>query len=311
MTEKSMPITASSHTIDSPLAIGAFASQIDILESASIIRGYRDMYGVDVAEYFLGAPRIAVYECQETGYRFYHPFSLAGREELYQQLERFDWNYKPGKWEYDRAVVHIPKASRVLDVGCGRGAFVKIAAQSGLDPHGLELNTSAISVARRQGLSVSAELIGDHAQHALGTYDAVCSFQVLEHIPLVRQFISDCLRVLKPGGKLIFGVPNNDGFLGHDRGAVLNVPPHHMGLWSSQSLSALPKLFPMRLTALELEPLAEIDWYATVVERRHLTRPRLRSAYYRIGLSRLFRWYIAGKVKKIPGHTILAIYEKV
>lgn len=88
------------------------------------------------------------------GYRFYYPFYLVGRESLYQQLEKFDWNYKVQKWEYERAIEYIPKGSRVLDVGCGRGAFVKIAARSGLNAHGLELNSPAVKVARNESLSV-------------------------------------------------------------------------------------------------------------------------------------------------------------
>jgi SAM-dependent methyltransferase len=283
---------------------------VGILESAPIVGGYRTAYGIDVAEYFVDVPLISVYECQATYYRFYHPFSLVGRESLYKQLEKFDWNYKTGKWEYDKAIAHIPAAARVLDVGCGRGAFVKIAAQSGLDPHGIELNTSAVEFAAGEGLSVSAELVGDHARKFPEAYDAVCSFQVLEHIADVRKFILDCMHALKPGGRLIIGVPNNDGFLQYDPQAVLNMPPHHMGLWSKKSLSALKDVFPLTLMNIEVEPLAEVDWYASVIERKYLTNRWLGSAYYRLGFSRLFKRYVANYAKRIPGHTILVIFEK-
>ena len=51
----------------------------------------------------------------------------------------------------------------MLDVGCGRGAFLKTAAQAGLDCYGIELNNSAVEFALSEGRRVSAELVGDHA----------------------------------------------------------------------------------------------------------------------------------------------------
>ena len=40
-------------------------------------------------------------------------------------------------------------------------------------------------------------------------FDTVVSFQVIEHIEDDRTFVSECFRVLKPGGRLIVTTPNN------------------------------------------------------------------------------------------------------
>jgi 2-polyprenyl-3-methyl-5-hydroxy-6-metoxy-1,4-benzoquinol methylase len=298
------------NVIQSPLVERSSAKLIETLSTHAIIREYANSYQLDVSEYFAGLDKVLIYECQNSSYRFYYPFTLAGRETLYQHLQQFDWNYKATKWEYEKAIQHLPTGSRVLDVGSGSGAFVKLAGRAGLIAHGLELNSAAAKIARDEGLSVSTEMIGDHAKRFPLTYDAVCSFQVLEHIPNVRQFIGDCISLLRPGGVLIYGVPNNDSFIRLDRRAVLNVPPHHMGLWTKKSLSAIATIFPVNLRAIFVEPLIEVDWYVSVMEHRYIPTHFLRSIYYSLGASRLYRRYVTARREKIPGHTILAMYEK-
>jgi 2-polyprenyl-3-methyl-5-hydroxy-6-metoxy-1,4-benzoquinol methylase len=298
-----------SQTIESTLVRGACARLVRLLSTSKIVEGYRGTYGIDVSKYFAD-DELPIYECEATTYRFFHPPSLAGREELYRQLEKFDWIYKPDKWEYQRALHYISGRSKVLDVGCGPGHFLILARRAGHVAYGLELNTSAVNRARADGLMVSAQSIGDHPNRNLECYDAVCSFQVLEHIYDVRSFITDCLRTLKPNGLLIFGVPNNAGFVGYDDLAVLNRPPHHMGLWSPTSLSRLAGIFGLDIIALEPEPLAEIDWYCKVIEQLWLPQRWQQSVYYRSGCAHLFRSLVRLNPAMIQGHTILAVYAK-
>lgn len=310
-TNRMLPSTNAPHSIQSPLVKGADARLIDSIESKFIIRMYQNSYGIDVSDYFSSIEHVQIYECSATGYRFYYPFTLTGKEGLYRQLEAtVDGKYKDDKWEYRKALTFIQPPSRVLDVGCGKGAFVKLAGQAGLDAHGLELNSASAAEARQRGLDVSTELIGEHAKTHQGFYDVICSFQVLEHIPNVREFIQDCIDALRPGGVLIIGVPNNLGFVGLDRTAALNMPPHHMGLWTKKSLTGLADVFPVDIKAVELEPLAEVDWYATVMERIHIPYDVFRFLYYQLGIAAYYRKWLKARADRLPGHTILAVYEK-
>lgn len=280
------------------------------IKVSPIVQGYADQYKIDVSAYFTGRTEIEIRECTRTGYRFFFPFELVGKESLYRHLQTFDWNYKAEKWEYSVALRSVKPNAAVLDVGCGEGAFLKSALSQGARVRGLELNSDAAAKAAEHGIPVSGEMIESHADQNPATYDVIASFQVLEHVPNVQSFIAGCVKALKPGGTLIFGVPNNDGFLKFADTAVLNAPPHHMGLWTRRSLSALPDIFPLELQSLEIEPLAESGWYQAVMERRYLKGRIARFFYYKLGFAQIFKNYVEENADGIAGHTVLATYRK-
>ncbi len=297
-------------TLPSPLTGRPDAATLVMsLPSGDIVRRYREEFGYDASHSFASVPEAGLYECADTGYRFYFPFSMTGDESLYRTLEKNDWNYKEDKWEHDAALEHVRPGARVLDVGCGRGSFLCKAQSRGATATGIELNRSAAEVARSRGIEVVEGLLQAHARARPAYYDLVASFQVIEHVPEPVAFVHDCLRVLKPGGRLILGVPNNDGFLRY-ADAPLNGPPHHMGLWNRRSLAALAQLFPLELRAVEVEPLAEVDWYQAVMERRYLRGRWQRWLYWRLGGARLFRRYLDENAATIAGHTLLAVFDR-
>jgi len=285
------------------------AALVKSIPSAEIVRRYREEFGYDAAHNFAGVPEAGLYECGDTGYQFFFPFSMTGDESLYRTLQQNEWNYKEDKWEHDTALAHVSPGWRVLDVGCGRGSFLHKAQALGATVTGIELNRSAAAAARARGIEVVEGLLQGHARERPAFYDVVASFQVLEHVADPRAFVEDCIRVLRPDGRLILGVPNNDGFLRY-ADAPLNGPPHHMGLWNRRSLSALCELFPLKPRTFEVEPLAEVDWYQSVMERRYLRGRWQRSLYYRLGGARLFKRYLAENAATIAGHALLAVFER-
>jgi SAM-dependent methyltransferase len=298
-------------TITSPVLASAQAKLIETRAAAPIAKLYLERYGYDASDDFAGHPEIAVYECEISGYRFFYPYSLQGKERLYRAMEDFEWTYQEGQWEHEATLVHIPKDSAVLDVGCGRGAFLsKVKASRTDQVTGIELNKSAAAFTRERGIAVVEELIGDHARNRPGAYDVVTAFQVLEHIADPIPFLQDCVAALKIGGLLVIAVPNNDGFQRFDPTDVLNQPPHHMGMWTPKSLAALTDFLPIRLQGIEDEPLIELDWYQYVMEQRYLPKRWQRSIYYRLGGDKIVKRYIAENAQSISGHTVLALYQR-
>ncbi|MFN9331618.1 MAG: methyltransferase domain-containing protein, partial [Planctomycetota bacterium] len=161
-----------------------------------------------------------------------------------------------------------------------------------------------------RGVEVVTETIEAHAAKRPGHYDVVTSFQVLEHVTAPAAFVRACIQALKPGGSLLLGVPNHDSFLGQAEDNWLDMPPHHMSLWSRACLEGLGPRFGVQHVATWLEPLQELDWYQAVQERNHLRGWLQRALYHRLGFDRFFRRYLAAAAPTIAGHTVLARFVK-
>jgi 2-polyprenyl-3-methyl-5-hydroxy-6-metoxy-1,4-benzoquinol methylase len=276
------------------------------IPSSRLVKAYRDNYGYDAERYFVDVPSVGLYRCS-SGFGFYYPFSLVGDESLYRRLESFDWNYKENKWEHQAALPYVQRGQKVLDVGCGEGNFLTKAQAKGAQAFGIEFNKEAAKIAGGKGIHMHEESLSDH--QFIDFYDVVTSFQVLEHVADPVAFVRGCIKVLRPGGTLVIGVPNDDSFLRLDSSNYLNQPPHHMGLWNRNSLTVLATVTDLEIKTFEIEPLAEVDWYQAVMENRYLG-PWRKRLYYRLGFADIFRRYVRENANTIAGHTIMAIYQK-
>lgn len=115
-------------------------------------------------------------------------------------------------WFYARIAARLaPRGSAVLDFGSGTGHFTRRLSE--------RFRTVAYDVspfARRKTAETapSAEVIADDAVLEPDSLDLICSLHVLEHIPDPRATLSRFAVWLRPGGRLLFVVPNPQGF-GH------------------------------------------------------------------------------------------------
>jgi SAM-dependent methyltransferase len=294
-----------------PLDLQSNVKLIDSISISMLKLRYLHQLAIRLPDEFLNKGDIFIYESEATGYRFYFPFDLAGGADFYDQLSVQNWYYLASKWEYTTALKLIDGSASVLEVGCGAGDFLKLL-DTDCQKIGLEINASAITKARDLGLEVLNETIEEHANKGR-QYEVVCLFQVLEHIPDVNSFLTAASKCLASGGKMIICVPNNDSFIKNDSKNPLNMPPHHMGLWNSQSLAALEPLFGLKLISLKKEPLQQyhVDWYVKTLLIK-LFGDRL---YYhiirRVGISSVVRKIVTLNRERIIGHSILAVYQKI
>ena len=99
----------------------------------------------------------------------------------------------------------------VLDLGSGRGAWLELLRDNGMQARGVDSNLAMAEQCALSGLSVTQ---GDALCHLRGLPDssvgAITSFHMIEHLPFeeVLELVDEALRVLKPGGLLVLETPN-------------------------------------------------------------------------------------------------------
>ena len=230
---------------------------------------WQNLLDIDISDEMWGVNEILLYRCQTSQLDFFMPLSTAGTRQLYADLRKFDWYYMPDKWEFEQAIKDLAACKNILEIGCGPGLFIEKALRHLPDSllRGIELSEWAVERARANNLPV--ELIGLEKLIAAGNlFDAVCSFQVLEHDSQPYDLISAMVKILRPGGKLILSVPNQKSFLQYQYN-LLDMPPHHMTRWCSNTFKYLEKLFPLKLIRINYEPLTKyhIDGFITAYAR--------------------------------------------
>lgn len=238
----------------SPITNNSKVRIVDEFLTKDIIELYQLQENINVAKYFEHGDTVHLLECMDTGYRFYYPFETIGDEDFYRKLqaeqERRGLEYDQDRVDDHRiALEQIQADDEVLEIGCNTGKFLKTVAKKTQNTLGLEFNLLAAERARQNGFNVIGESIEIHSERNIARYDIVCAFQVLEHITNISSFLNASLKALKPRGKLIFSVPNNEPFFQRfNKYEVLNLPPHHVGLWNLKAFQKLCNFYDIQLS---------------------------------------------------------------
>jgi SAM-dependent methyltransferase len=149
----------------------------------------------------------------------------------------------------------------VVDIGCGRGEWLELLANSGIAGRGYDLNRIAVEESRSRGLDVVlADAIEAFSGLPAESCSVITAFHIIEHLPfevLVR-LIDHSLRVLRPGGLLIFETPNPDNLVvAADR---FYLDPTHRNPLPSELTSYL--LESRGFDRVEIRPLHPVGWHS-------------------------------------------------
>lgn len=201
----------------------------------------------------------SLYECLDCGVQHFWPSRNPGAD-WYQESEMYaardlmvvDWL----GWYHRAALENMPVSSgRLIDVGCGNGAFVAAARRRGYDAWGLDFSAKAIEAGRRHFridtlLCASIEELA--TRFGERRFDIVTAFEVLEHMDNSSAFLDQLTGLLAPGGYVIVSVPNRER-----RPRLLNegdLPPHHFTRWNVAAIRGFLDRHGLRTTQVIVCP---------------------------------------------------------
>ena len=112
-------------------------------------------------------------------------------------------------WKPILAACRRLDARRVLDLGCGNGAFCKALLDAGFEVAGCDPSEDGIRLAAQACPGVTfRQMSVDDDPASLGTdFDVVVSTEVVEHLVAPRNLPAFAAKVLRPGGHLIVSTP--------------------------------------------------------------------------------------------------------
>jgi SAM-dependent methyltransferase len=128
----------------------------------------------------------------------------------------------------------------LLDLGSGPGTFLMVARRRyGYDVQGIELASEAAKIANGFRITTFCGTADEFAQKHSGEFDAVTSFEVLEHVSDPLLFLESARSLLTKNGALILSVPNVDDPYCLRQTIPAAMPPIHINFFNRGSLTAL------------------------------------------------------------------------
>jgi SAM-dependent methyltransferase len=144
----------------------------------------------------------------------------------------------------DREIRHLPATpgGRLLDVGCGSGAFLAQMTALGWRAEGVDPDPAAVASASEAGLSVTQGTLADldPGEHG-NSFDAVTLSHVIEHLHDPAENLRRISVLLRPGGRVWIATPNLEalGLRRFGRDWLGLDPPRHLVLFTRASLERL------------------------------------------------------------------------
>lgn len=156
----------------------------------------------------------------------------------------------------------------VLDMGCGDGVLSYRITRAGGIVSGIDLCEYAIEYAKKQAILRRVHIdfsIQDVCATKFpdGTFDAVVSNEVIEHLSEPGKMLLEIKRVLRPGGIAVLSTPI--------RVTKKPLDPYHVNEWFREDFCDLVELVFPDVEYRVSHPIALTDvWYRTKLGRRVL-----------------------------------------
>ena len=137
---------------------------------------------------------------------------------------------------------YIPSmGARILEAGCGTGEFISFA-KNNYDMFGFDISEAAIKIAQERNPQLSTQLWAykdEEYNLPSNFYDAICAWDVIEHLRNPVPIFQQLMKSLKSGGYLFISTPNIGAFIAGILGRywAFMTPPEHLSFFDKQTMS--------------------------------------------------------------------------
>lgn len=178
----------------------------------------------------------------DKGYNRYVAHEAEYRATFLDDLRRIEGQFPEGK------------KLRILDVGCGPGAFLAAALERGHDAVGVDIIESIVEDANRRFPGrVFCGRMEDVPDFAAEPFDVVFASHVIEHIATPIAFTRLCTALLRDNGILVYVTPNIRSWLARLSGRrwVSFKVPEHVTYYNPETIGDLFSRSGLQLAAVD------------------------------------------------------------
>lgn len=141
------------------------------------------------------------------------------------------------------------RKGRIFDLGCGNGSVAAVLASDGYDVAGVDPSVEGIAVARaaHPGLRLEVGSAYDDLAGRFGTFPAVVTLEVVEHVYAPRDYARTLFSLVEPGGVALVSTPYHGYLKNLALAATGKMDSHftalwdhgHIKFWSQRTLGSL------------------------------------------------------------------------
>ena len=125
---------------------------------------------------------------------------------IYNEKDRPITSYPDQLTKYLFDKFNMCSGMKFIEIGCGRGDFLKGFQKLGLDVCGFDISEEAVEF--NQGIEIKIGSAENLLPYEDNTFDIIYSKSLIEHLNNPDKYIKEAYRILKPGGILLTLVPD-------------------------------------------------------------------------------------------------------
>lgn len=215
-----------------------------------------------------------IYRCSSCGLEFCNPMKSMSAAEYsadaaYNHFRALGENSQRSVlwWGHKQFVktaikkLSLKSHAKILDIGCGTGAFVDFALKHGYDSYGVDFDGNSVRIAHKSSelrdrvFLANATSIRDLFSGS--KFDVVTFFEVLEHVEDLHAFLSLVSDLLASEGVIALYVPLADRWsLRFNPREPADYPPNHLTRWTVKALTVLMRNSGFKVVRVQESPVS-------------------------------------------------------